>query len=274
MKRAWIDPNDSEIPITAQCAAAGLNRSTYYCWNQGHESPMNLRLMHEIDRIYIRYPFYGVVRVTWQLRRKGHTVNHKRIARLMRKMGIQAVLPGPHTSRKHPEHRIYPYLVKELEVVRPEQVWCSDITYIPLRNGWMYLIAVMDWYSRYVLSWELSNTLDTGFCMDALAQALSHGQPEIFNTDQGSQFTSEEFTGRLEKEKIRISMDGRGRAFDNIMIERLWRNVKYENVYIRDYADGNEARRSLREYFRFYNRQRPHQGLPMHTPEEVHTCRT
>ena len=197
-------------------------------------------------------------------------VNEKRVARLMRVMGLQASVPGPHTSRRHPEHRVYPYLLRDLEVQRPNQVWCSDITYVPMRRGFLYLVVVMDWYSRYVLAWELSNTLEVVFCVEALQRALGMGCPEIFNTDQGAQFTSEEFTGKLQGAGIRISMDGRGRALDNVMVERLWRSVKYEDIYLWNYADGTEAWRGLNRYFPFYNTERRHQGLGSKTPAQVY----
>jgi len=202
--------------------------------------------------------------------RSGVGSHEKRVARLMRVMGLQAVLPGPHTSRAHPEHRVYPYLLRDLEIQRPNQVWCSDITYVPMRRGFLYLVVVMDWFSRYVLAWELSNTLEVLFCVEALQQALGIGHPEIFNTDQGAQFTSEEFTGKLQGAGIRISMDGRGRALDNVMVERLWRSVKYEEIYLWDYADGKEAWQRLSWYFPFYNTQRRHQGLSRQTPAEVY----
>ena len=227
-------------------------------------------LMRLIDRLYLQRPFYGVPRMTDWLQTLGHAVNHKRVARLMRVMGLQAVVPGPHTSRRQPQHRVYPYLLRTLEVVRPNQVWCADITYVPMRRGFLYLVAVLDWYSRYVLAWALSNTLEALFCVEALDQALVIGRPEIFNTDQGAQFTGDAFTERLAGAGIRISMDGRGRALDNVFVERLWRSVKYEEVYLRDYDDGAEAGRGLRRYFSFYNTERRHQSLGRRTPAEVH----
>jgi putative transposase len=256
--------------MSRQCALIGLPRSSYYYEPMGTESAENLRLMRKIDELYLKRPFYGSPRMTDWLWDFGWVVNQKRVARLMRLMGLQAVLPGPHTSRRHPGHPIYPYLLRGLEIREPNEVWCADITYVPMRQGFLYLVAVMDWFSRYVLSWELSNTLETDFCVLALGRALAGARPGIFNTDQGSQFTSEDFTGRLTEEGIRISMDGRGRAFDNVFIERLWRSVKYEEVYLRDYADGRDARRSLGRYFRMYNAQRRHQGLGRRTPEQVH----
>ena len=226
--------------------------------------------MRQIDELYLKRPFYGSPRMTDWLRDLGWVVNEKRVARLMRVMRLQAVVPGPHTSRPHPQHHIYPYLLRGRQIRSPNEVWCADITYIPMRRGFLYLVAVMDWFSRYVLSWELSNTLDTAFCLAALKRALSQNIPGIFNTDQGSQFTSEEFTGCLKSKGIDISMDGRGRALDNVFIERLWRSVKYEEVYLHDYEDGHVARTSLGKYFQMYNTQRRHQGLGKRTPKEVH----
>ncbi len=226
--------------------------------------------MRMIDKLYLKRPFYGSPRMTIWLRKLGWLVNEKRVARLMRLMGVQAVVPGPHTSQPHPEHQIYPYLLQDMKIRAPDEVWCSDITYIPMRQGYLYLIAIMDWFSRYVLEWELSNSLETAFCLIALERSLIRGQPEIFNTDQGAQFTSRDFSGCLKEAGIQISMDGRGRFWDNIFIERLWRSLKYEEVYIRDYADGNIARQRLRRYFRFYNTDRPHQALGYRTPAEVY----
>lgn len=252
--------------MVRQCALAGLCRSSYYYGSVGKEKPENLRLMRRIDEMYLKRPFYGSPCMTGWLREQGWEVNEKRVARLMRLMGLQAAMPGPHTSRPHPEHRIYPYLLRGLSVQAPDEVWCADITYIPMRRGYLYLAAVMDWYSRYVLAWELSNTLESEFCLSALERALAVGAPGIFNSDQGAQFTSEEFTARLEKEGVRISMDGRGRAMDYLFIERLWRSLKYEEVYLCDYADGRVAYQRLDRYFRFYNTERPHQGLGNRTP--------
>jgi putative transposase len=257
------------LSVAEQCALAGLGRSTYY-YEPAAPSEENLKLMRVIDKLYMRRPFFGSPRMTDWLLELGWVVNEKRVARLMRVMGLQATLPGPHTSRPHPEHRIYPYLLRDIKIERPNQVWCSDITYVPMRRGFLYLVVVMDWFSRYVLAWELSNTLEVLFCVEALKRALGLGCPEIFNTDQGAQFTSEEFTGKLQGRGIRISMDGRGRALDNVMVERLWRSVKYEEIYLRDYADGSEAWSGLNRYFPFYNTERRHQGLDRKTPAEVH----
>jgi putative transposase len=239
----------------------------------GTESRENLRLMRSIDELYLKRPYYGSPRMTDLLRKTGWEVNEKRVARLMRLMGLQAIVPGPHTSRPHPAHRVYPYLLRGLEIRAPNQVWCSDITYIPMRLGYLYLVAIMDWFSRYVLAWELSNSMETIFCLTALNRALEKATPEIFNTDQGSQFTSGDFTGRLENGGIRVSMDGRGRVTDNIFIERLWRTVKYEDIYPRDYSDGTATRNGLNRYFRFYNTGRPHQALDKRTPADVYFSR-
>lgn len=264
-----IVPGHPHLSIERQCELLGLTRSSYYYVAQG-ENPYNLELMRLIDEQYTRRPFFGVRRMTDHLHRQGHLVNHKRIERLMRLMGLEALYPKPKTSQAHAEHRKYPYLLRGLVIDRPDQVWCSDVTYIRLVRGFLYLVAVMDWYSRYVLAWRLSNTLDASFCVEALAEALSRGQPEIFNTDQGVQFTSTGFTSRLEDAQVRISMDGRGRCFDNIMVERLWRSVKYEEVYLKDYQQVRDARDGLGTYFPFYNLERGHQSLGYRTPYEVY----
>ncbi len=270
VKRKWIDPSHPYFSVVRQCELVDLARSSYYYTPMATESEENLKLMRKIDELYLQRPFYGYRRMTGWLEEHGWQVNEKRVLRLMRLMGLQAVLPGPHTSRRHPQHPVYPYLLRGLKIQAPNEVWCSDITYIPMKRGFLYLVAVMDWFSRYVLAWELSNSLETAFCLDALERSLDRGSPEIFNTDQGSQFTSEEFTGCLGDAGIRISMDGRGRATDNIFIERLWRSVKYEDIYLRDYIDGTHVRRGLERYFRFYNTERRHQALEDRTPAEVH----
>ena len=256
--------------MAAQCALAGLSRSSYYYRPQETESQENLELMRLIDELYLKRVFYGSPRMTDWLGELGWKVNEKRVARLMRVMGLQAVLPGPHTSRPSPQHKVYPYLLRGLEIDAADEVWCADITYVPMRRGFLYLVAVMDWFSRYVLSWELSNTLESFFCVEALERALEVSCPGIFNSDQGAQFTAEAFTGRLLEAEIAISMDGRGRALDNVFVERLWRTVKYEEVYLRDYADGVEAREGLGRFFRFYNTERRHQSLDRRTPAEVY----
>lgn len=262
-RRSFIDPSDPEFSLRRQCSLLGLSRSGYYqSLLPSLESDANEELMKRIDQQYTRTPFYGSRRMTLCLQGQGYRVNRKRIVRLMRKMGLEGQSPGPSTSKPQPGHKVYPYLLRGFEVTSVNQVWSTNITYIPLRQGFMYLSAVMDWYSRYVLSWELSNTLCIGFCMRALERALRRGKPEIFNTDQGSQFTSKEFTSRLESQSIRISMDGRGRALDNIFVERLWRSLKYECIYLNAYENVPELLEGLRCWFRFYNEERPHTSLP------------
>jgi putative transposase len=268
-KRTWIEPNHSVLSIRRQCELLDLNRSSWYRAPAG-ESAENLALMRQIDEQYLRTPFYGSRNMTFWLTQQGHAVNRKRVQRLMRTMGLEAIYPRPNTTRRCLEHRIYPYLLRDVAVLRPNQVWSTDITYIPLARGYGYLTAVLDWYSRYVLSWELSRTLDGEFCLDALEQALVLGSPEIFNTDQGSQFTSQAFTGRLERAGVAISMDGRGRALDNVFVERLWRSVKYEDVYLKEYPSWESLTAGLRSYFTFYCHERPHQSLGNRTPAAVY----
>jgi putative transposase len=239
-------------------------------YEPAQESEFNLRLMRLIDEYHMQAPAYGRRTMTAWLRRQGHPVNPKRIERLMKLMGLEAIYPKPKTTQKAKDHKIYPYLLKNYAIKRPNQVWSTDITYIPMPRGFMYLVAIMDWHSRYVLSWALSNTLERFFCLQALDEALQHGQPEIFNSDQGSQFTSADFTTRLEQADIRISMDGRGRAFDNIFVERLWRTVKYEHVYLYRHDTVPELYAGLASYFHFYNHERLHQSLDYCTPAEVH----
>lgn len=227
--------------------------------------------MRLIDEQHLKTPFWGSRNMTLFLsKRTGQTVNRKKTQRLMRQMGIEGLAPGPSTSKRHPRHKVYPYLLKDIEIDRPNQVWCSDITYIPLRRGFLYLVAVMDWYSRHVLSWRLSNSMDVEFCLEALDDALSLGCPEVFNTDQGSQFTSRFWTDRLHSRNIEISMDGKGRALDNVMIERLWRSLKYEDIYLKGYETGADCYKGLTDYFTFYSHERPHHGLDFRTPWEVH----
>jgi len=269
-RRKWINAGNPELSVACQCELAGVARSSYYYLPVATESSENLALMRKIDRLYLKRPFFGSPRMTVWLRRLGWLVNEKRVARLMRLMALQAIVPGPHTSRRHPEHRIYPYLLTDYPITGPNQVWCADITYIPMRLGFLYLVAIMDWFSRYVLAWALSNSLETAFCLEALNRALPKGPPDVFNVDQGAQFTSEAFTGRLEGAGIKVSMDGKGRATDNIFIERLWRSIKYEEIYPQDYADGLSAHRGIARWFAFYNRSRFHQGLDNRTPAEVH----
>jgi putative transposase len=225
--------------------------------------------MKLIDRGYLATPFYGARRMAVWLKKQGYKVNRKRVRRLMRIMGLQAIYRRPKTSKPAPGHKIYPYLLSGMEITRPNQVWAADITYIPMARGFLYLVAIIDWYSRYVLSWRLSNTMDAGFCVDVLGEALGKGRPGIFNTDQGAQFTSKAFTSLLEQHGVSISMDGKGSYNDNLFIERLWRSVKYEEVYLKAYEDGKDARVGIGDYFRFYNTERPHQSLGYRTPAEV-----
>lgn len=252
------------LSVRRQCALLGLPRTSWY-YEPVAESAENLALMRRIDRQYLATPFYGSRRLAVEL-----GVNRKRVQRLMRIMGLEALYPKPRLSQRAAEHRIYPYLLRKVEIVRPNQVWSSDITYVPLSGGYLYLTVVLDWFSRHVLSWRLSNTLDGQFVLAALDEALAQSRPEIFNTDQGSQYTSVAFTGRLESAGVQISMDGRGRALDNVFVERLWRTVKYEEVYLKDYADGREAEQSLKKYFRFYTHRRRHQSLGYRTPAAVY----
>jgi len=276
VRREWIEreaPEQSQpLAVSRQCELAGVTRSWVYAPRREEVlDELDLELLRLIDAEYTRRPFYGTRRMVIALAKQGHTVNRKRVQRLMRILGLVGMAPGPATSRPHPEHKIYPYLLRGVNIVRPNQVWSSDITYIRLEHGFAYLVAVVDWYSRRVLSWRLSNTLEAGFCVDCLEEALrGHGKPEIFNTDQGSQFTSEAFTGVLLEAGIAISMDGRGRALDNIFVERLWRSVKHEDIYLKGYATLPELLLGLTEYFAFYNGERPHQGLSNRTPDAVY----
>jgi len=247
----------------------GLNRSSYY-YEPASESGYNLLLMALLDEQYMKTPFYGRRKMTLWLGEQGHEVNVKRVARLMALMGIEAIYPKPKTSTPSAAHKIYPYLLRDVKINRPDQVWCSDITYIRMAHGFMYLVAVMDWYSRYVLSWQLSNTLDSQFCIDALARALAQGQPQIFNTDQGAQFTAQAYTSLLKDAGVQISMDGRGRYLDNIFIERLWRSLKYEDIYIYRYETVPELVCGLERYFPFYNNERFHQSLENRTPIQLY----
>jgi putative transposase len=270
-RQPWINEMD-DMAITRQCLLAGVSRSTFYA--RQHPNPVDesdILISRLIDEEYTRHPFYGTRRMVVFLKTVGHTVNRKRVQRLMRAMGLAGMAPGPNTSLPHPEHKVYPYLLRGVPVIRPNQVWSTDITYIRLAHGFAYLVAIMDWYSRRVLSWRISNTMEAVFCVDCLEEAIRrHGKPEIFNSDQGSQFTSDAFTGVLISEGVTISMDGRGRAFDNIFVERLWRNVKYEDVYLKGYATMGELQAGLTEYFLLYNGERPHQSLGNKTPDVVY----
>jgi putative transposase len=264
-----VEPAHPELSIAEQCALLGLARSTYY-YAPHPESPENLAVMRALDEQYLRTPYYGVRKMTAHLQAEGFAVNHKRVARLMGVMGLAALTPPRRTSKPGPDHRIYPYLLRNVTAERPNHVWSTDITYVGLPRGFVYLVAVLDWYSRYVLSWELSNALEGAFCLSALERALGRGRPEIFNTDQGSQFTSAAFTGCLEAAGVRVSMDGRGRCFDNIFVERLWRTVKYEEVYLKEYGDVAALAAGLGQYFVQYNEARLHQALGYRTPASVH----
>ena len=265
-----IEPEHPELSVRRQCKLLGLARSTWYLEPVG-ESEENLRWMRRIDEQYLERPYFGSRRMAlWLSRTEGQPINRKRVRRLMQVMGIEAIYPKPRTTQRCLEHRIYPYLLRDVEVVRPNQVWASDITYVPMACGFLYLVAVMDWYSRYVLSWRLSNTMDGGFCLEALEEALTIHRPEIFNTDQGVQFTATAFTSRLEQAGIAVSMDGKGRAIDNVFVERLWRTVKYEDVYLKEYETGSDLEAGLSSYFRFYSYERPHQSLGYRTPAAVY----
>jgi putative transposase len=268
-RRALIDREDSRLSIRRQCSLLGLARSGVY----RPLRPANdndLGLMRRIDELFTAWPFLGSRRMAALLRAEGHAINRKRVQRLMRKMGIAALGPKPRTTKPAPGHKIYPYLLRGMTIDRPNQVWAADITYIPIGRGFLYLVAVIDWASRAVLAWRLSNTMDVSFCVSALEEALARfGRPEIFNTDQGSQFTSAAFTGTLAAAGIRISMDGRGRWMDNVFIERLWRSLKYEDIYLKGYVDGREARAGIGAWFAFYNTQRPHQALANRPPMVV-----
>jgi putative transposase len=268
-RREGIDRRHPSLSIKQQCNLLDISRSGLYYRPKGI-SEEDLAHMKLIDRQYLATPFYGTRKIAAYLKSQGHLVNRKRVRRLMRLMGLKAIYRRPRMSKPAPGHKIYPYLLGGMAVTRPNQVWAADITYIPMARGFLYLVAIIDWYSRYVLSWRLSNTLDAGFCVEALEEALRKGRPDIFNTDQGAQFTSEAFTGLLEKHGIKVSMDGKGSYNDNLFIERLWRTVKYEEVYLKAYQDGRDARISLGNYFRFYNTERPHQGHGYRTPAEVY----
>lgn len=268
-RRAKLDRDHPQLSIRRQCAMLGLARSGVYRLPRPANDD-DLAPMRRIDPLFTRWPFLGSRRMTAMLRAEGIPINRKRVQRLMRRMGIAALGPKPRTSKPAPGHTIYPYLLRELTIERPNQVWAADITYIPIGRGFLYLVAVMDWASRAVLAWRLSNTMDVSFCVSALEEALARfGRPEIFNTDQGSQFTSAAFTGVLASAGIRISMDGRGRWMDNVFIERLWRSLKHEDVYLKGYADGLEAKAGIAEWIRFYNTGRPHQALANRTPMAV-----
>src|SRR5512144_2695114 len=268
-RRSLVEVNHPDLSIRRQCELLGLNRSTFY-YEPADATPEDLRLMRLIDEQYTACPFYGSRRMTEWLTRQGEEVNRKRVQRLMRVMGLEAIYPKPRLSAAGSGHKVYPYLLRGVKIERPDQVWSTDITYVPMTAGFMYLAAVIDWYSRYVVAWRLSNTLDGSFCLEMLADALRLGQPEVFNTDQGVQFTAEAFTGRLLSAGVAVSMDGRGRALDNVFVERLWRTVKYEDIYIRCYEAVPGLQQGLARYFVFYNQERLHQSLGYETPVVVY----
>ncbi len=272
-RKAMIAPDHPGLSLSRQCKLLSISRSSFYYAPRG-ESPENLALMRRIDELFLKYPFYGSRQMARHLRREGIRVGRHRMRRLMRLMGLEAIYRAPRTSTPHPAHRVYPYLLRDVRVERADQVWCADITYIPVQRGFLYLVAIMDWATRHVLAWRLSNTMDVEFCLEALNEALAaYGRPEIFNTDQGSQFTSHDFTGVLEDARIAISMDGRGRCLDNVFIERLWRSLKYEAVYLHELSDGFAAARVIGEWIDFYNTERPHSALDGATPAEAYSTR-
>lgn len=264
-----IEPNHPKLSVRRQCELLGIARSGLY-YEPRPESPENLHLMRLLDEQYTRTPFYGVRKMTRWLQGLGYGVDVKRVRRLLRLMGLEAIHAKPNLSAGGPEHRKFPYLLRGLDIRRPNQVWAADITYLRLRHGFAYLVAIMDWFSRYVLSWDVSNTMEANFCAAALDEALRRGSPEISNTDQGSQFTSEDYLGRLERAGVRISMDGKGRFLDNIMVERLWRTVKYEDIFLHEYETLSDARAGLSRYFPFYNEERFHEALGYLTPAQVY----
>ena len=269
-RKAMITPDNPALSLSRQCRLLSIGRSSFYYAPKG-ESPKTLALMRRVDELFLKYPFYGSRQMVRQLRRDGVHAGRHRVRRLMRLMGLEAIHQAPRTSTPHPAHRVYPYLLRDMVVERSDHVWCADITYIPVRRGFLYLVAIMDWATRHVLAWRLSNTIDARFCVEALAEAMTrYGKPEIFNTDQGSQFTSLDFTGPLKDAEIKISMDGRGRCMDNIFIERLWRSLKYEAVYLHELTDGFVAERVIDAWIDFYNTERPHSALDGVTPAEAY----
>jgi len=268
-----VDTTHPRLSVRRQCEALGISRSGWYSARDRQPSGKDVELMRMIDRIYTQWPWYGSRRIRATLQREGIRASRKRVQRLMRKMGIAGVAPRRNTSRPAPAHKVYPYLLRNTKVTRPDQAWCADITYIPLPQGFMYLVAVMDWHSRRVLSWRLSNSLSADFCCEALREAMDrHGKPEIFNTDQGGQFSCDAFLDILRAVEVRISMDGRGRWMDNVFVERLWRTVKHEDVYLRCYENPRQLHQGLDRFFRHYNEERPHQALEYKTPTEVHSA--
>lgn len=258
------------MSIRSQCGLLGLCRASYYYQEEERNTEADVELMRLIDREYLDHPFYGSRRMTEMLKAQGYCINRKRVQRLMQEMGLEAIYPKRNLSKPGDPEVKYPYLMKGLTIDRPNKAWCADITYIPLKEGFGYCIAVMDWWSRCIMSWRLSNSMDVNFCLEALEEAFAKGKPEVFNTDQGSQFTSTLFVEALLKERVRVSWDGRGRALDNVFIERLWRSLKYEDVYLKDYSGLSEARDGIGKYFDFYNQCRPHQALRYQTPMAMH----
>ena len=272
-RRAMIDREEPKLSLVRQCALLGISRSSlYYLPTEAGAEDLELMALIDqqyLDQQYLKTPFYGSRRMTAWLSNHGHQVNRKRVRRLMQLIGLEAIYRRPNTSKPNPGHKVYPYLLRGLEINRVNQVWATDITYIPMARGFLYLVAIMDWHSRYVLAWRLSNTLEVDFCVAALEEALSKGRPQIFNTDQGSQFTSEAFTSMLLAQGVQVSMDGRGRCMDNVFVERLWRSIKYEEVYLKAYQNGTEARKGIGAYLAFYNQERPHQALGYRSPGQV-----
>ncbi len=270
-RKKTVEPSSKKLSISRQCTLLSLSRSVYY-YRPKPVRPRDLALMRLLDEQYLKQPSWGSRSMRSHLGGLGHKVNRKRVQRLMRIMGLRAIYPRPRTSTPHPEHRIYPYLLRGMTIDRPNQVWATDITYIPMARGFLYLCAVMDWHSRKVLSWRLSNTMDTDFCVDAVADAIDrYGPPEIFNTDQGAQFTSFDFTNLLKNNDIRISMDGKGRCLDNVFIERLWWTLKYQYVYLQEFENGIQLHQGLKQWFDFYNRERFHQSLGGKTPDQIYS---
>jgi putative transposase len=269
-RRQMIEPEHPQLSVVRQCELISISRSGFY-YRPAGETLLNLTLMRLIDEQFLETPWYGSRQMARHLRREGYTVGRKRVRRLMAKMGLEPIYQRPRTTIPHPGHQIYPYLLREMVIDRPNQVWCADITYIPMRRGFLYLVAVMDWSTRKVLSWRVSNTMDTEFCIEALEEALARfGNPEIFNTDQGSQFTSPRFTGVLQEAGVRVSMDGRGRWMDNVFIERLWRSLKYECIYLHAFETGSDLRAGLTFWISYYNARRPHSMLAGRTPDEAY----
>lgn len=268
-----VEPKHAKLSIVRQCELVSISRSSFYFTGKG-ESPLNLKLMRLIDEQFLQTPFYGSRQMTRYLHRWGYSVGRKRVRRLMRLLGLSAVYQAPKTSVKHPQHKVYPYLLRGLTINRPNQVWCADITYIPMQRGFLYLVAIMDWHSRRVLAWRLSNTMDASFCVEALEEAIAKfGPPQVFNTDQGSQFTSLEWVEPFKQAGVQISMDGKGRWMDNVFIERLWRSMKYECVYLHAWDTGSETRKGIKKWIDFYNSKRPHSTLAGRTPDEAYNGR-